>query len=775
MMHDNRWARLHWLLWVPPLVGLAVLAGLTLWLAGRALTYPYQFLHGEGLMLEFTRRLAAGEPVYKPLAEYPLGTCNYAPLPLLLARLTLPLTGLSFTAGRVWTLLATLVIAAILFAWVRRASGQVLPALVAALAWLGTPYLYHWVPQFRVDLPGLAFSLTGIYLVWREVGKEFGPRWPGVVGAALLFVLGLYCKQSFLAAPAAAFCYLLLRHRRQALILAGAMLVLGGVPFLVLNITTHGAFWDSLITSNVNPFDLHLLVSQAVDLVRTYLPLLLLAALFLLLPPCSATAERLPARTGNSTWLPASAGKALIAIYLALALLTVGLAGKVGSWENYFLELLAALCLGAGLGVASLLSLADRAGKALAVGRWVVPLLVLSQVVLMWHTPAKAAGVMRADAAANQVLQPQVAAASGLVLSEDMGLLVQAGKPVPYYDFQLSQLALAGRWDQSWEVGNLQRSAFSLVILETDTRLDVEKYGRYTRAFVSALDYGYRLAERVGKYHVYRPAPLGRDRRVSMSGGLALVGYTLPPAEIQPGQVITLEVVWQATRPMTETYTSFLHLVDAAGRRTTGDDRQAWDGLYPTSRWAGGEMVRMAYSLTLPADLPPGLYTLHAGWYDPALNRLHTETGTGSVPLAVVRAPLPHPQPAGMTPLGATYAEGVRLTGYRLAREAEKLQVALEWQTDHFLDADYTVFLHLQNAAGEMVAQGDGPPVNGQWPTSLWSPGVAVQDTHTIALPPGSAPGTYRLVVGLYDLVTGRRLPLAAGGDAATLAEITLP
>ena len=765
-------ARLYQLLWAAPLVGLVILAGFTLWLGGRALAYPYQFLHGEGLMLEFSRRLMAGEPVYKPLTAFPLGTCNYAPLPLVLARLTFPILGFGYAAGRVWVLVATLAIAVILFAWVRRAGGQLVPALVASLAWLGAPYVYRWMPQFRVDLLGLALSLAGVYVVWRSRSRY------AILGAALLFVLGLYCKQSFLAAPAAAFLYLLARDRRQALLLAGVMLLLGGIPFVALNITTHGAFWDSLVSANVNPFKLDLLVSQVVGFVRIHWPLMLLAAAFLIL----STGRRAAATDDAAGRRPQA--NALIVIYIALALLTMGLAGKVGSWENYFLEPLAALCLGAGLGSARLMAGTGRqAGSSLRPvrlrdsARWVVPVLVVVQVIVMWHTPASAARIMRADAAANEALHPVVAAAPGMVLSEDMGLLVQAGKPVVYYDFEFSQLALAGRWDQSWEVNNLRQGAFSLVIFEGDARIEVEKYGRYTRTFMSALDYGYRRAERVGKYLVYRPAPLDRDRNMRLTGGLALVGHTLPPVEIDPGGTISLDVVWQATQPMTESYTSFVHLVDATGQGYAGDDHQAWDGLYPTTRWVEGEMVRMAYSLTLPVDLPPGLYTLRAGWYDPSLTRLHTETGADSVPLAVVRVASAQPQAPAMVPLDAPFTGGVSLTGYSLERGSGAMRVSLGWrlQPGQFLDTDYTVFLHLRNAAGETVAQGDGPPVDGQWPTSLWPPDVTIQDTHSITVPADLPPGIYRLVTGLYDRATGNRLLLEGGGDEVILTEIALP
>jgi hypothetical protein len=765
-------ARLYQLLWVAPLAGLAILAGFSLWLGVRALVYPYQFLHGEGLMLEFSRRLMAGEPIYKPLAEFPLGTCNYAPLPLVLARLTFPILGFGYAAGRVWVLVATLAIAVILFAWVRRAGGQIVPALVASLVWLGAPYVYHWMPQFRVDLPGLAFSLAGVYVVWRSQSRY------AVLGAALLFVLGLYCKQSFLAGPAAAILYLLVREPRRALLLAGAMLLLGGIPFLALNITTNGAFWDSLVSANVNPFKLDLLFSQVAEMIRIHWPLMLLTAAFLI-----PAARRRAAAADGAVGRPPQAN-GLIVIYIGLALLTMGLAGKVGSWENYFLEPLAALCLGAGLGLARLMAPAGSpTGRSLGpisareLARWLAPLLVLAQVIIMWHTPARAARIMRADAAANEALGPVVAAAPGTVLSEDMGLLVQAGKPVVYYDFQFSQLALAGRWDQRWEVDNLRQGTFPLVIFEGDARIEVEKYGRYTRAFMSALDYGYRQAERVGKYLVYRPAPLDRDRNVRLTGGLALVGHTLPPAEVEPGGTISLDAVWQATRSMTESYTSFLHLVDATGQGYAGDDHQAWDGLYPTTRWVEGEMVRMTYSLTLPADLPPGLYTLRAGWYDPSLTRLRTEAGTDSVPLAVVQVPSTQVQPPEMAPMEAAFASGVSLTGYQLDQSSGAVRVTLGWrlQPGQLLDSDYTVFLHLRDAAGETVAQGDGPPVGGQWPTSLWSPGVTIQDTHTITLPANLPAGTYHLVTGLYDRATGSRLPLESGSDEVTLTEIAIP
>ena len=105
------------------------------------------------------------------------------------------------------------------------------------------------------------------------------------------------------------------------------------------------------------------------------------------------------------------------------------------------------------------------------------------------------------------------------------------------------------------------------------------------------------------------------------------------------------------------------------------------------------------------------------------------------------------------------------------------MEVLLRWSTERYLDADYTVFVHLVAAddPARIVAQDDAPPLGGRWPTSLWLPGRTVDDVHVVSLPADLAPGRYALRVGLYDPATGERLRLADGRDALLLAEIERP
>jgi 4-amino-4-deoxy-L-arabinose transferase-like glycosyltransferase len=105
------------------------------------------------------------------------------------------------------------------------------------------------------------------------------------------------------------------------------------------------------------------------------------------------------------------------------------------------------------------------------------------------------------------------------------------------------------------------------------------------------------------------------------------------------------------------------------------------------------------------------------------------------------------------------------------------LQVTLFWETAAALDMDYTVFLHVRDAAGTTVAQHDSQPLQGAYPTSRWLPGEMVIDPHAITLPADLPPGEYHVMAGLYRLDTLERLPLAddaSGENAINLGSFIL-
>lgn len=113
----------------------------------------------------------------------------------------------------------------------------------------------------------------------------------------------------------------------------------------------------------------------------------------------------------------------------------------------------------------------------------------------------------------------------------------------------------------------------------------------------------------------------------------------------------------------------------------------------------------------------------------------------------------------------------IRLNGYGLTMESrpgEAILLALRWQSLRPVSENYHVFVHLLDAHGDRVAQRDGQPVQWMRPTSSWQPGEEIIDRYGLLLPADISPGEYRIAVGLYDAVSGQRLPVSAGpGDFA--------
>jgi hypothetical protein len=511
--------------------------------------------------------------------------------------------------GRAMNLVSGVLVACLIARLVRVESRNLWAGLLAAGFFLGSTFVYHWLPLYRVDLVGLAFAFAGVYFVWRwertskrETRNEKRPGFDVNLGLALLlFLLALYTKHSLLFAPAAAIAAIFLRDRRTAVLFAIVLGATGGALFLILEWVTRGGWSFGLVLLNATVWSPAILVELIGRFVVTYAVLLGLALW---------------------SWVERVRENKLgvLELYGAAALATLVLAGREGAWENYFFEAIAMTCLFAGLAIARVLSQpTDNAPGARArVWQWAVPLLLLVQLWLFWseHDPRIAQRLFETVSAGNQSLAPTVRAAEGTLIAEDMGLLWVNDKPISYYSFPYSTLARSGRYDQKWELENLTAGNFPLVILNRGTRENVDQFGNFTREFVSALDYGYARTRDNLTYDVYEPAPLQhRESRGTFGDTFELAGWSVGPDALRAGEKLTVTVLWRAVKQPAARYTMFAHLEDEDGK-IAQDDHEPYDGSYPTTNWAEGEMVRDTFQLQVPVNLEPGTYTLRIGWYD---------------------------------------------------------------------------------------------------------------------------------------------------------------
>lgn len=110
----------------------------------------------------------------------------------------------------------------------------------------------------------------------------------------------------------------------------------------------------------------------------------------------------------------------------------------------------------------------------------------------------------------------------------------------------------------------------------------------------------------------------------------------------------------------------------------------------------------------------------------------------------------------------ALLGEQIRLASYALSAQeitsGDVLQLQLTWQAERQPDANYTVFVQLLDSRDQVVAQRDAPPGGGDAPTSDWQAGDEIVDNHGVLVPHGTAPGDYRLILGMYSPESGERL-----------------
>lgn len=102
--------------------------------------------------------------------------------------------------------------------------------------------------------------------------------------------------------------------------------------------------------------------------------------------------------------------------------------------------------------------------------------------------------------------------------------------------------------------------------------------------------------------------------------------------------------------------------------------------------------------------------------------------------------------------------EQVEVPSTRLER-GKALVVILNWRATGTIEKDYTVFAHLVDAQGNLIAEYNSQPVQGKAPTSEWALHRTIVDAAVLPIANDAPLGdNYRLEIGMYDLNTLERL-----------------
>jgi hypothetical protein len=243
---------------------------------------------------------------------------------------------------------------------------------------------------------------------------------------------------------------------------------------------------------------------------------------------------------------------------------------------------------------------------------------------------------------------------------------------------------------------------------------------------------------------------------------------------VNPGQEIQITLYWQALAPMEENYSVYLHLFGKDGQKIGFRDSHAGMGKYPTSRWRVGEVIKDTYMLPVsPEAQGPFAAWLEVGVYSyPRMERLPARDGqgrrVGRTILTRIKIRGPNASLNAAQRLEIPLEGGIRLLGVAVPTKevapGEVFLITLFWEAAP-LDEDYHVLVHLDHENGLLLGQGDGPPLEGGYPTRFWETGEVLADPHWVRVDENAPPGQATLYVGLYSLQDGHRL--AVLGDSA--------
>jgi 4-amino-4-deoxy-L-arabinose transferase-like glycosyltransferase len=121
----------------------------------------------------------------------------------------------------------------------------------------------------------------------------------------------------------------------------------------------------------------------------------------------------------------------------------------------------------------------------------------------------------------------------------------------------------------------------------------------------------------------------------------------------------------------------------------------------------------------------------------------------------------------------AHFNDEIALVDYTIEKKRQVWEVTLEWAARKVPRDNYTVSVRLVDD-GQPVAQYDGEPGDGYYPTGLWRPGDLVVDRHTLDVRKDNLSDT-KLLVGLYVWPTMEQLEASDPDGVPLGTQVTLP
>jgi len=479
-----------------------------------ALFYPFQLDYGEGIVWQ-QALLIPGPRMYGDITRFPFIVFHYPPAYHLAVRAVAALGIDMLRAGRGVSLASSLAVGVLAASLVFQAArGRFCRlASLAGAAFAGLSIFCYWPvvvwsPMFRVDMLAIALSFLGVWFAVRSPPKPWQPY-----VAVLLFVLAAYTKQSCIVAPLTVLPVMLMIDYGRSIKAYGLGLAVGVAALSILTEMTGGGFLRHILLYNLNRYS----VTAAVRAIAEQWP----HAFFLLLA-ISAIGVGWKRLASTHAWIGfgdfrrtirncvATRLMAVMTVYFVLSTGMLATLGKSGGALNYMIEWMCVWSVLIGTLIASVteralagvrLNPTGAARGSLSILLLLLPVMLMVQVMILPATRDLPAS----DPVRRQQLEQlltRVKDAKQPVLSDDMVLLLKAGKQVPWEPAIFAELASTGRWDERRIIDMIDAHDFAFVITTGSHGMPLYD-SRYTPGVSQAIETAYPRDQMFAGYHVH--------------------------------------------------------------------------------------------------------------------------------------------------------------------------------------------------------------------------------------------------------------------------------
>jgi hypothetical protein len=348
------------------LVGAGAYLVVSLWLAWQRVPYPYELEWMEGGCVDAVQRILDGKSIYpEPSTEFiPF---LYTPAYFYVSAAVAELTGIGYLPLRLTAYVALLGCLGMIWALVRRETGDGYAGALGALLFVAMYELTgSWFDVSRADSLYLLVQLVALFVLRFHSGTR-----GGLVLAGVLFFAAFFTKQTALFVGLAAMGWSVLGLRWRAAWFIAPFVGLVALSSLAMQRLTDGWYvYYVFETPQTHPIWERYMFGLfwTDDLGKPLFAAIAVTLVYLLVARAREHASR-SLFAGRFFWAP---------IFLGLLVAGWWVRGHTGSFNNIVIPTYAAVALGFGMGIATVLrAAAERPGArggALAVAIYVVAL-----------------------------------------------------------------------------------------------------------------------------------------------------------------------------------------------------------------------------------------------------------------------------------------------------------------------------------------------------------------------------------------------------------------